>query len=279
MRRTVLHRARDSVARRPVFQRGLRRLARRGLVPKWISAQVQPVGRHPVWAVRGNRFQYESTPFDQMARRVVWTRCFDFHRTVSLLGELLPPGGVLVDVGAYTGAYALAALADAPTARAVCIEPNPVMFRALRANANANAPELAIEVHELALGDHEGKAELAVPYDSSRASLHPTDGALSRHLVRLTTLDALLEGRRVDVIKVDVEGGESTFLRGAARTIAASRPVLVLEFHSDDLVTEALEFLSAFGRWRCSYVGPNGLEAFRKHRRAKGFPNFLLVPE
>ena len=46
---------------------------------------------------------------------------------------------------------------------------------------------------------------------------------------QVTTIDELLHGRKVDIIKVDVEGFEARVLEGARDTLARYRPTLILE--------------------------------------------------
>lgn len=48
--------------------------------------------------------------------------------------------------------------------------------------------------------------------------------------VDVLTLDEVLEGKRIDFLKIDVEGGEFDVLQGARRTLREHRPVVVFEF-------------------------------------------------
>lgn len=51
-------------------------------------------------------------------------------------------------------------------------------------------------------------------------------------------------------IKVDVEKAEVRFLRGAMKTISQYRPLMVIEFHTLDLLREGYSLLTDLG-YRC----------------------------
>jgi hypothetical protein len=69
---------------------------------------------------------------------------------------------------------------------------------------------------------------------------HPTPygggiaGAISAARVRTETIDALVAAGMAppDLMKIDVEGAEAAVIRGAARTIEAHRPLMLIEVHS-----------------------------------------------
>ena len=75
---------------------------------------------------------------------------------LAVLAELVPRGGIAVDVGANVGffAYALAAIAD----RVLAFEPNPDYALFARWMLRDRA-----EVHEVALSDTSGRGTLYVP--------------------------------------------------------------------------------------------------------------------
>ena len=89
-------------------------------------------------------------------------------------------------------------------------------------------------VHAFALSDRSGTADLVIPGDSgvehdSSAALAGGAVASGRRVeVPLSPLDSL-GIRDAALIKIDVEGHEDAVLRGAAATIAASNPALIVE--------------------------------------------------
>ena len=84
---------------------------------------------------------------------------------------------------------------------------------------------------------------------SGWASLEPGNCPDATHhlerQIELTTLDAF-QLERVDLIKIDVEGHEFEVLQGACRTIAASRPTLIIEI-KENLFGKVRDLLSSYG--------------------------------
>src|SRR5690606_16762728 len=81
-----------------------------------------------------------------------------------------------------------------------------------------------VDVFESALGATAGSGHLREPVNSSNAgtarlSDSPMEGTSP---VRVTTLDAALEGREPALVKVDVEGHEAEVFEGARQLL--SRP-------------------------------------------------------
>jgi FkbM family methyltransferase len=165
---------------------------------------------------------------------------------LALLAELMPRGGVAVDVGANQGffAYAMSEVAG----RVLAFEPHPDYAFFARWMLRGRA-----EVHELALSDRAGRATLHVPIADGGIAMHfagnlkgglPEYATTRTYEVALRTLDSFgLTGVRL--IKVDVEGTEREVLDGGRRTIMRDRPALVVELlsgaHRDPYaVTEAI---------------------------------------
>jgi FkbM family methyltransferase len=99
-----------------------------------------------------------------------------------------------------------------------------------------------VETFGAALGDRVGTANFHdVPWFmaggfTTEDGAYLASDAVGSTLVEVpcTTLDAFVDEagvHRVDVIKIDVEGGEMAVLEGAARTLAEHRPVVVMEFN------------------------------------------------
>jgi FkbM family methyltransferase len=154
------------------------------------------------------------------------------------------PGAVL-DVGANTGLFTLLAAAAAPPGAEVhAFEPLAHIREALIANIAEN-PGLAprIRVHGAALSSSAGTATFyetvndqgLLTTSSSLEASHARmiGGKCLRREVSTVRLDDWAEGNlgtpRIKLMKVDVESHEPAVLAGGVRTIAAHRPMIVLE--------------------------------------------------
>ncbi len=152
------------------------------------------------------------------------------HRILRLL---LRPGDTFLDVGANHGSFAiLASHLVGREGRVIAVEPQPRLAYLIRRSL-AEAPA-AFEVHAVALGDREADMLLHVPREGSGAAsiAAPPRGAARSVTVPVGRADDLLTWRRFPgslVLKLDVEGSELAFLRGATALIRGRRPVILFE--------------------------------------------------
>jgi FkbM family methyltransferase len=165
--------------------------------------------------------------------------------------RLIRPGGTAIDVGANIGFWSV------PLAqRALSIGAEVVAFEPLVANAERLKQNLAInsvvaDVHTVALSDRNGESTITLREDFARGAVTGNaaitiddgqDDVWASEQIALTRLDDVGLDSRIDVIKVDVEGHEDHFLRGARKTLERDAPVLFVE-------------------WNPSYFDRRGIEA------------------
>jgi FkbM family methyltransferase len=181
------------------------------------------------------------------------------------LGELVGPGDVCLDVGAEFGLYTHV-LADlvGPTGAVHAFEPQRGAHRALERGVRA-AGLGWVHLHRLALGAAPGHEELSVPrrrglpvhgraYLTVGARDAGPNAEFAGHRlesVRVSTLDAVVADLgldRVTLVKADVEGAEGALVDGAAATIAAHRPHLLLEIEDRHTRKYGVAAADLFGR-------------------------------
>jgi FkbM family methyltransferase len=168
----------------------------------------------------------------------------------------LKSGDCFVDVGASFGYFsALAGVIVGDEGSVISFEPGPQNQSLLLLNLITNGV-LTGEVHQVALSDNVGIYRYGGT--GANGSISPFDGDPNHlgtyDLVRSTTLDNIVGSRRIDMMKVDVEGAEGRVFRGAEQTLKRCAPVLVFEFSPPSLVVtsgmggdELLQFLEALG--------------------------------
>jgi FkbM family methyltransferase len=158
------------------------------------------------------------------------------HRLLFLEGErfvaerqlllgLVDEGDTVVDVGANIGYLALLfASAVGPRGSVICVEPEPDNLAELHRHVALNRlPN--VEVIPAAAGPERGSATLVRGVNATVEGGAPGDLP-----VEVRALDDLVS-RRVDFLKIDVEGFEDQVLRGASRILDADRPKLFVEVH------------------------------------------------
>jgi FkbM family methyltransferase len=154
------------------------------------------------------------------------------------LRGLLHPGGVFFDVGSNVGFFALLGAREVGPQGAVhAFEPVPRIAEAIRRNAALNGFD-NVHVHEVAVSDAQGTAELLLAQHPGGATLAPADAPddiVGRTTVPVVALDQLVASGEVpvpDVVKIDVEGVEMEVLEGMAELLRTRRPALLCELDS-----------------------------------------------
>jgi FkbM family methyltransferase len=166
----------------------------------------------------------------------------------AFLDRVLAAGMTFLDVGANDGLYTLFAARRVGAAGTVwAFEPSPREVRRLERNLALN-PAVSARVFPVALSDYDGQAPMRIAEEEHAGCNTLGDFChivemTHRDTVRVRRLDDIVreEGLgRVDVMKIDAEGGEVGVLGGALQTLQAHRPVLMLE-----VVDKALRSLGA----------------------------------
>jgi len=150
--------------------------------------------------------------------------------------HLVRPGSVIVDVGANFGLYSIsAALYARPQGRVFAFEPAPGAFALLERNIAQNNLGSLITAFPNAVAAARGRAPFYVGGDVSFSSLHRTqrigDEASTVEVETVTLDEALARVASIDLLKIDVEGGEADVLLGARELLKRSRaPIVQFEF-------------------------------------------------
>lgn len=149
-----------------------------------------------------------------------------------LMMDLVRPGQVVYDIGANVGFFTLlAAQLVGPAGKVIAVEPLPRNLDLLRRHLAMNRIDNVVVVPSAA-GDAPGTASFEVAPSPSMGRL----GTAGQLEVAVTTIDALVaagEAPPPALVKMDIEGGESRALAGAAQTLARRHPILLLSTHGE----------------------------------------------
>ena len=163
-------------------------------------------------------------------------------RTAALIGRLLEPGDVFVDIGAHVGWLSLIAAGRVGAqGRVVAVDPQPYNCDRILRNAALNG-YANIVVAPVAISDRDDFLLLSAQPARDRARLTLSGPGVNdtriRHLCPCLRLDSLLDQLSVDapgVIKIDVEGHEREVLAGGARALASAHDVIYEALPTTDL--------------------------------------------
>ena len=154
------------------------------------------------------------------------------------------PSGTAIDVGTWYGPWTYWLSKRVRDVQS--FEPNPLVAEVLRSGVAHN-----VTVHECAVSDSEGSAELVLQDLSlgseGTATIVPGTQGAGSHVVRTVRIDDM-GFTDVRFIKIDVEGHEDAVIRGALKTIERDHPVLFVEL--EERMTDingTIEFLATLG--------------------------------
>lgn len=185
-----------------------------------------------IGGVGGGDIRFPYQPGD-VAHPGYW---FLYERGVRrIIGKLLRPGSIYIDIGAHRGWHAGYALAQvSPGGCVIACEPHPHHASCLRHLRDLN-PDKDLRVHEIAVARFTGRATLLASEEEGWHTIVPEFNSLCnvpRTPIQIATisLDDLIsmqadlklnEGFRHVVVKIDAEGAELDILRGGAKTLGA----------------------------------------------------------
>lgn len=183
------------------------------------------------------------SPYFHIDRNILAFGCYDadLHQAIE---NLVKPGMVCIDAGAHFGEAALhMSLKAGQKGTVIAFEPEPMIYERLIKHAERNEKKMRLCTVPMALSDRNGTATLfAVAENEDNQGLNSlvhSRPQLGRKIeIQMTTLDAFAKQQkleRLDLIKVDIQGAEIRFLRGAHDTLRKYSPDLLIEISPDDL--------------------------------------------
>ena len=207
------------------------------------------------------------------------------------LWNVLDPGMVFMDIGAYQGIYSVVAGNKLKgTGKIFAFEPSPREYHRLRMHLRLNRLSSA-RGEMLAMGIATSKASFfqVRAGDTTRNGLRrpASRDSVAEIRVNMSSLDEYMCGRnvgRVDVIKLDVEGGEIDVIRGGQKVFGDLRPVLICEVL--DATTQAWgydsrEIIKAMRDYDYDWFDFNGDGSTTAHNHRQTYPqvrNYLAIP-
>ena len=187
---------------------------------------------------------------------------------LQLLRNFVNEGNVFIDAGANIGLYSLHASKWVGSGgRVISFEPLSANFSSLTDHISMNKLS-NVRPEKLALGNKNDLVTIA--YDPTEKNLgmastnHSDKGVKEK--IKMITLDSYLHDhaadlKRVDFIKIDIEGHEYAALTGMHSTLTTFRPALLIEILEDTTnpanEQNILEYLKKMG-YRKFFINDSG---------------------
>tara|TARA_B100001093_G_scaffold518823_1_gene605151 strand:- start:120 stop:1070 length:951 start_codon:yes stop_codon:yes gene_type:complete len=173
-----------------------------------------------------------------------------------IIEKTLEPKDVVLDLGSNIGYYALIFMKIINFKNIILVEPSPVNFDLLNKNLLLNNYS-DVETHMAAISDIDSKKEFYISEMSNLNSFHIDEKNLEKYnkiFVNSYSLVSLLRGRKIDLIRMDVEGHEVSIFKSLKEYINQNghKPSVLYEPHmskynKDNDMTEQLKDLFNLG--------------------------------
>ena len=148
----------------------------------------------------------------------------------------IPEDGVFIDIGAHVGRYAIPIAKFLNNGIVVAVEAAPENYSTLVKNVKLNGLNNVL-VFNLAAWREEKNLTLHFSEYSGRHTVKGSSNCNSAHKVLAKPIDSVVAEcgiKRVDMVKIDVEGAEAEVLEGMRKTIEKFKPNLLIEVFQEN---------------------------------------------
>lgn len=184
------------------------------------SVKKVDVGGFEMYITPRYLYEYVTNPYEPYSSEIV--------------RRLLKPGSTFLDVGAHYGYFGLLAHHAQPTTHIIAVEPVNENFRILERNFALNQVASS-ELLNVAASDRTEPRHFHIPEASNSAGFYFHPRSLTKEIIPIpaVALDEIVAERRVDFIKMNVEGHEIAALQGLRGTLDRNPDlVLLIEFNA-----------------------------------------------
>ena len=202
-----------------------------------------------VLRINDNLFVYEKykLPINHFERCV-----FLYKHGIELVKDLSKlKNKDFIDAGAFIGDSALV-LSEYTDKNIYSFEANPINFDLLNKTIELNKLKNIVPIYKALYCD---ETEIIFNLNSAASSIEKTPGIKYNNVVKVQTitLDKFVQENNLNVglIKVDLEGAELDFLKGAEKTIKGQKPVLLLSIYHKP--TDFFELKPLLEQWCPDY--------------------------
>jgi FkbM family methyltransferase len=207
--------------------------------------------------------------------RRLYIALYEFYKSAFEAGRIgglrafVPEGGVVIDVGANVGFFAVRfARWVGPSGRVIAMEPEEGNHAELVRRLAAKRLAARVDVRRAVADSKSGTARLLINPD------HPGDHRLGEtgEPVAAAALDDIVPPDcKISLIKIDVQGAELRVLAGASALLARDRPALFIEVDPAGL--------ARYGGSVDSLLGLLAARGYEPHLQTRGAPRVCARAE
>jgi FkbM family methyltransferase len=156
---------------------------------------------------------------------------------VNLIGASCSSDSHMLDVGANIGYISIIMSLTSPAGKIYSFEPGPKIFSFLKKNVKDNRLK-NVDIHNIGLSDKNYTTKLAYSSDMQAGAFVSNDPETVKvkypvsEDIKLEALDSVYKKLGIvkcDLLKVDIEGHELSFLSGAKNFISKFKPTTIME--------------------------------------------------
>ena len=185
--------------------------------------------------------------------RIYYAFAFTTQSDKTIREELKIKEGVFVDIGANGGMHTIpAALSLSHRGKVIAIEPEPKNFSILTKNVQLNKLKNVICINTACFKEEKIlKLFLDKEGQGGHSLVRETPVEKEGYIeIKTQTLDKIINAnkiKRVDLIKLDVEGAELDVLKGATTILKKYKPKIIFEAWDKQYLNNINLFLNNFG--------------------------------
>jgi FkbM family methyltransferase len=216
-----------------------------------IQRELLPFGLRPTKRIAGHKLFFD--PRTDIGFDLCVSGGFE-KGEISQCASFIRTDGTVVDVGANIGVHTIHFSEFARSGRVICFEPARSTFEYLLRNVRQLSNVIPLNI---ALSNESGIRTFYVATDNAYSGLKDTKRKQVSHEESIACfkgdeiLFALTEGKRVDLVKIDVEGLEMQVLTGMREFVIKNRPVIFCEIyggqHSNPDPKSTIDFCVSLG--------------------------------
>ena len=199
--------------------------------------------------VPGN-FYMLLNPTEHIQQQLFWYGYYE-KEVLNLIERVLKPGDVFLDIGANIGYFSLLAASRESKCKVIAFEPAGNIYEQLRANISLNHLTNITTLNAAAGEKSEEKELFLSSADNLGMSSLKQPGNFSgkTEMVKVVAIDDWLKNSgltKIDLVKIDVEGGELAVLKGMKETLSKLKPLLIIEINPETLAMFNLKAADLF---------------------------------